>query len=57
MDKKEKCCVYFCSGTLKLNTMTVFSFVAFLFLEWGESEFLDTAVVNGPFILTHKTYE
>jgi hypothetical protein len=32
-------------------------FVEFLFLKWNESELLDTAVVNGPFILTHMTYE
>jgi len=32
-------------------------FVAFLFLEWVESELLDTAVVNELFILTHTTYE
>ena len=56
MDKKEKCCIFFCSGALQLNSMTAVSFAAF-FLEWGESELLDTAVVNGPFILTHMTYE
>jgi len=48
--------IFLCRNiTIEYNASRLF--VAFLFLKWVESELLDTAVVNGPFILTNMTYE